>query len=220
MNLASVDGYSGDVEAGKTRDVHRIQLGSIEPPPHRRKSPSQCPMDRGFYRSAECLRRVRIRQPHKVPASASNSRVQLCCHGPHRLCPSLGKRLLTQSELTRQDTSISQEYRVDLHCCRLPGGLSSLFRPEPGVIGIEAEDTPGEESSRVGVSAEAGTLLRLAADLVPAVPSWLSGCILPSLMARRAAKCLSTSIFLMRPMALQSFCQDPLRPLTRSAEDR
>ena len=115
LNLAGVDRYPGDVEACKTRNAHGIQLGSIEPPPHRGKSPSQCAMDRSFCRSAECLRRVRICQPHKVPANATNSRVQLCCHGPHRLCPSLGKRLVKQSELARQNASIPQEYRVDLH---------------------------------------------------------------------------------------------------------
>jgi hypothetical protein len=130
LNLAGVDGYAGNVKAGKTRNVHGIQLGGVEPPPHRRKSPSQCPMDRGFSRSAECLRRVRIRQPHKVPANATNSGVQLCCHGPNRLSPSLGKRLPTQSKLIRQDTSIPQEYRVDLQCCRLPGDLSNRFLSE------------------------------------------------------------------------------------------
>ena len=60
LNLAGVDGYSGDMEAGTTCDVQGVQLRSIEPPPHRRKSPSQCPMDRGFWRSAKCLRGVGI----------------------------------------------------------------------------------------------------------------------------------------------------------------
>ena len=158
-------------------------------------------MDRGFYRSAECSRRVRIRQPHKVPAGVANSRIQLGCHAPHRLCASLGKRLLTQGELTRQDASVSQECRVYLYCCRLLGGLSSLLRTDSEAIGIEAEDTFGEEFVGVGVSAGAGTLLLLAGDLLPAVPSWLSACILPSLMALRAAKCFSTSTFLIRLIA-------------------
>jgi hypothetical protein len=157
-------------------------------------------MDRGFCCSAERLRRIRIRQPHKVPANAANSRIQLRCQGSYGLCPSLGKRLLAQSELVRQNASIPQEYHVDLHGCRLPDGLRSLLRPRPRVIGIEAEDTLEELSLRVGVSTGAGTLLLLAGDLVPAVPSWLSGRIRPSLMARRAAKCSSTSIFLIRPI--------------------
>ena len=155
-------------------------------------------MDGSFCRSTECLRRVRIRQPHKVPANATNSRIQLCCPGPHRLCPSFGKRLLAQSEPARQDASIPQEYSAYLHCCQLPGGLSNRFRPELGVIGIEAEDTLAEDSPEGRVSAGAGTPFPLAADLVPEAPSWLGGCILPSFMARRAAKCLSTSIFLIR----------------------
>jgi len=143
LNLAGLDGYPGDVEAGKTFNVQGIKLGSIEPPPHRRKSPSHCPMDRGFCRSAECLRGVRIRQPHKVPDNAADCGIQLCCGGVLRLRPSLGKRLLTQSELTGEDTSIPQEYRVYLHFCRIPNGLSNRFRPELDVIGIAAEDTLG-----------------------------------------------------------------------------
>jgi hypothetical protein len=58
LNLAGVDGYAGNVETGKTPDVHGIQLGSIEPPPDRRKSPSQCPMDCGFCGPAERSRRM------------------------------------------------------------------------------------------------------------------------------------------------------------------
>jgi hypothetical protein len=58
LNLAGVDGYAGNVETGKTPDVHGIQLGSIEPPPDRRKGPSQCPMDCGFCGPAERSRRM------------------------------------------------------------------------------------------------------------------------------------------------------------------
>jgi len=67
-----------------------------------------------------------------------------------------------------------------------------------GVIGAEAEARLAEVGPGARVSAGAGTLFFLAADSVPAAPSWLSGCFLPSLMARRAAKCFSTSIFLIR----------------------
>lgn len=158
-------------------------------------------MDRSFCRSAECLRRVRIRQPHKMPANDTNSLIQLCCHGPDGLCPSPGKRLLAQSEQAGQDASIPEEHRVYLHCCLIPGGLSNRFRPELDVIGIEAEDTLAEDGPEARASAGAGTLFFLAADLVPAAPSWLSGRILPSLMARRAAKYFSTSIFLIRAIA-------------------
>lgn len=55
-----------------------------------------------------------------------------------------------------------------------------------------------EDGSKGSVSAGAGTPFLLAADLVPAVSGWLNGRVLPSLMARRSAKCFSTSIFLMR----------------------
>ncbi len=152
-------------------------------------------MDRSFCGSAECLRRVRIRQPHKVPANDTNSFIQLCCRGPDSLCPSAGKRLLAQSELAGQDASFAQEHRVYPHCCLLPGGLS---KPELGVIGVEAEATLAEVDPEAGVSTGAGTLFFLVADSIPAAPSWLGGCFLPSLMARRAAKCFSTSIFLIR----------------------
>ena len=138
-------------------------------------------------------------------ANATNSRIQFYCHGRHRLCLSLGKRHLVQSELVRQDASIPEEHRVDLHCCRLPGGFSNRFRPESEVIGAKAENTLAEDGPEFRVSAGAGTLFLLAADFVPAAPSGLSGCILPSLAARRAAKCFSTSIFLMRLMALRPF---------------
>lgn len=171
LNLSGVDGYPGEVEAGKIRNVHGIWLGGIKPPPHRRKSPGQRPMDRGFCCSAECLRRVRIRQTHKVPANATNFRVQFCCHGPSCLGPSLGKRLPTQSELTRQDTSIPQEYGVYFHCCRLPGGLSKLLRPKSDAIGIGAEDAVDEEGPTAGVPAEARILFLLTVDLIQVAPS-------------------------------------------------
>ena len=103
--------------------------------------------------------------------------------------------------MTGQDAFIPQEYRVDLHFCLLPGGLSNRFRPESDISGIEAEDTRVEECPKVGASAEAGTLFLLAAGSVPAATGWLISPNLPSLMARRAAKCFSTSIFLMRTMA-------------------
>ena len=56
------------------------------------------------------------------------------------------------------------------------------------MIGIEAEDTLGEECPKLGASAEIGTLFLLAAGSVPAATGWLISPILPSLMARRAAK--------------------------------
>ena len=133
-----------------------------------------------------------------MPANATNSRVQLCCHGAYRLSPSLGERLSTQNELTRQDTSISQEDRVYLHRCRLPAGLSNRLWAEPDAIGIGTGDTLGEEGPKSTACVEAGTLFLLAADLVPMAPSRPSGSILPSHTARRSAKCFSTSIFLIR----------------------
>ena len=199
--------------------MHEIQFGSIEPPPHRRKSSSQCSMNRDFRRSADCLRRVRISQPHKMPADATNSRIQLCCHGPHRFCPSLGEWLLAEDERTRQGTSVPQKYRVYLHCCRIPGGLSNRFRRESDVIGIEAEDTLREECPKVRVWAETGTLSFLAVDLIPATPSWPSGCILPSLMARRAAKCFSTSTFLIRLIGAPAVLFISSAALYQAAED-
>jgi len=69
------------------------------------------------------------------------------------------------------------------------------------MIGIGAEDTLGEKCSNVSASAGAGTLFLLAAGTVPAATGWLTGQILASLMARFAAKYLSTSIFLMRAIA-------------------
>ena len=103
--------------------------------------------------------------------------------------------------MTGQDAFIPQEYRVDLHFCPLPGGLSNRFRPESDISGIEAEDTLGEESPKVGASVEAGTLFLLAAGSVPAATGWPENPILPSLMARFAAKYFSTSIFLIRAIA-------------------
>ena len=41
LNLAGVNGYPGDVETGKTLNVHGIQFGSIEPRPYSGKSPNQ-----------------------------------------------------------------------------------------------------------------------------------------------------------------------------------
>jgi hypothetical protein len=90
--------------------------------------------------------------------------------------------------LTGQDAFIPQEYRVDLHSCLLPGGLSNRLRPESDMIGTEAEATLGEERPDVRASAEAGTLFLLAAGSVPTATGRLKSPILPSLMARRAAK--------------------------------
>ena len=120
-------------------------------------------------------------------------------------------------ELTPPDTHPSRRKIVlILHRCRIPGGLSNRFRPGPGAIGIEAEDTLGKESSKVTASVEAGTLSLLTADLIHVAPSWLSGCILPSLMVRRSVKCFSTSIFFDRGSLARSlsFCSYPLRPLS------
>jgi len=79
--------------------------------------------------------------------------------------------------------------------------LSNLFPPEWGLAGIEpAEELAGNDPS-AGPSAGAGTRFLLAVDLIPATPSRLGACVLPSLMARRAAKCFSTSIFLIKVIA-------------------
>jgi hypothetical protein len=96
---------------------------------------------------------------------------------------------------------IPQQYRVDLHSCLLPGGLSNRFRPESDAIGIEVEETPGEDFSGVRLPIKRGASDGFPAWPVTAVADWLKSPILPSLMARRAAKCFSTSIFLMRTMA-------------------
>ena len=198
LNLAGIDSHSGDVEPGEMCNVHRSQFCGIEPPSQSRKSPGQCTMDRGFRCSAERLRRVRIRQPYKVPASATNSRVQRCRHGSPRLCPSFGERLLAQCQLTRQDTSIPQEYRVDLHGCRLSGGRSNRFPPGSEVIGVEAEDLLGEESPGLRFPLGRGAFASVAEGLILVAWGWLVGPVRPNLMARRAAKCFSTSIFLIR----------------------
>ena len=219
LYLASLDRDSGYAEAGEIRNVDGIQFGSIEPPVHPRKGASQCPMDRGFCRSSECLRRVRICQPHKVPANAADCGIQLQSYGPDRLCPPPGKRLLDQIELTGQDTFIPQEYRVDLHSCLIPGGLSNWFRPEPATIGIEVAGTLGEKVSWVRVSPRAGTLFLLAAGTAPAAIGWLISPILPSLMARRAAKCLSTSTFLIRAIFALLVLFRSSAALIGSAED-
>jgi hypothetical protein len=91
--------------------------------------------------------------------------------------------------------------RVQLQGRRLPGGLSKRLRPQSGAIGIDAEDTPGEQCPRVAASAETKAFFTTAVGLIPAAPAWLRGPVRPRRVARRAAKCLSTSIFLMRPMA-------------------
>ena len=206
LYLASLDRYSGQAEAGKLRNLDGIQLGSIEPSPHRRKSPCQCPVDRGFCRFAECLRRVRVRQPHEVPANAADSRVQLHCHGPDSLCPSLGKRLLKQSEVTRQDTSIPQEYCVDLHCCPLPREVRFLFAPKPA-IGITTAGMLGEESRRMKLPIERGAFAAVPErSITVALGCWLIGLARPNLIARRAAKYSSTSTFLIRLIAVPLSC--------------
>jgi hypothetical protein len=219
LNLAGIDSHSGDVEPGETRNVYRTQFCGIEPPSHRRKSPSQCTMDRGFWCSAECLRRVGIRQPHKVPASAPNSRVQRCRHGSPRLCPSLGERLLAQSQLTWQDTSIPQEYRVDLHGCRLPGGRSNRFPPGSEVSGVEAEDLLGEESPELRFPFGRGAFASVAEGLILVAWGWLAGPVRPNLMARRAAKCFSTSIFLIRVIGVPVILSGSSAALVGTAED-
>ena len=131
---------------------------------------------------------MRIHYPHKVLSNAADCGIQLWCHGPDRLCPSFAKRLLEQIELTGQDTFIPQEYRVYLHSCLLPGGLSNRFRPESDVIGIEAEDALGQEVFRVRLAITRGAFVGFPAGSVPAATDWLISPILPSLMARRAAK--------------------------------
>ena len=69
------------------------------------------------------------------------------------------------------------------------------------MIGIEAEATLGEDCPKARASAEAGTFLLSATGSVAAATGWLISPILPSLIALRAAKCFSTSIFLMRAKA-------------------
>lgn len=96
---------------------------------------------------------------------------------------------------------IPQEYLVYDHSCRLPGGLSKRFRPESDVIGIEMEDAIGEEVSGMRLAITRGTFLGFPARSVTAAADWLMNPTLPSLTARRAAKCFSTSIFLIRAMA-------------------
>lgn len=82
-------------------------------------------------------------------------------------------------------------------------------------MGVEGVGKLGEACSNAGVLAEAGIAFLLLGGLIAAVPGLLNGCILPSLMARRAAKCASTSIFLMRLIASPVvLCEDPLWPVS------
>jgi hypothetical protein len=153
------------------------------------------------------LRRVRVRQPHKVPANAADSRVQLHCHGPDSLCPSLGKRFLKQSEATRQDTSIPQEYCVYLHCYLLPRRVRFCLALKPATIGTTTAGMLGEESPRVTIPIERGAFAAVPVrSITVALGCWLIGLGRPNRMARRAAKCSSTSIFLIRLIAASLSC--------------
>jgi hypothetical protein len=83
---------------------------------------------------------------------------------------------------------IPQEYRVYLHSCLLPSGLSNRLLPKSEGIGIEADDALGEEVSRVRLPIKRGAFVVFLAGSVTTVAGLLAGEFLPSLVARFAAK--------------------------------
>jgi hypothetical protein len=94
---------------------------------------------------------------------------------------------------------IPQEFRVYLHSCLFPGGLSNRFRPESNVIGIETDvigtdagvvgiDALGEKVSGVRLPIECGAFAVLLSGSVTTGTGLLTSEILPSLVARFAAK--------------------------------
>src|SRR5208283_4515116 len=128
-----------------------------------------------------------------------------------RLCPS-------KMRCPEAVQLISQIRRVDLHSCLLAGGLSNRLRPESDMIGIEAEDALEDGASRVRLPISRGALVAFPAGSVPAATGWRKIPILPSLMARRAAKYLSTSIFLIRAIAAPVALPPILCGLSQAAE--
>jgi hypothetical protein len=112
-----------------------------------------------------------------------------------------------------------KKYLVYDHFCSLTGGLSNRLRPDSDVIGIETEDALGEEVSRVRLTITRGTFVSFPAWSVTVAADWLKIPILPSLIARRAAKCFSTSIFLIRAMAAPAVPYKSSAAFIKSAEE-
>ena len=69
------------------------------------------------------------------------------------------------------------------------------------MLGTESEDVPGEESLELVFPAGRGGFAVVPGRLIPIVRGCVAGPMLPNLMARRAAKCFSTSIFLIKVIA-------------------
>lgn len=91
-----------------------------------------------------------------------------------------------------------------LHVCRFRGSVDSRVPPESTAVGVGAADAFMEEYPIASLFTGAGAFLAVVAGSVLA-PCWLSSPVLPRRMARRAAKCFSTSIFLMRLTAAPVF---------------
>jgi hypothetical protein len=87
------------------------------------------------------------------------------------------------------------------------------------MIGIEAEDALEDGAPRVRLPISRGALVAFPAGSVPAATGWRKIPILPSLMARRAAKYFSTSIFLIRAIAAPAAPLHILCGLFQAAED-
>src|SRR5208337_5258461 len=83
----------------------------------------------------------------------------------------------------------------------------------------EAENTLGEEFSRVRLPLKRGAFTGFPAGTVPARSGEVTGHVLPSLMARCAAKCFSTSIFLIMAMAAPVILLISSAAFIGSAED-
>jgi hypothetical protein len=155
-------------------------------------------MDGSLWCPTEGTRQMGIRDPHEVPTNSADPGVQFWHEYVDHLGPAFGKRLLVQIESIRQDASVAQEDRTQLHVCRLRGGMSNRLRLESDVIGIEAEEMFGEECSTASSFREAGVLLAVAVGSVRISTRRLNGPVLSRRLARFAAKYFSTSIFLTR----------------------
>ena len=87
------------------------------------------------------------------------------------------------------------------------------------MAGVDAEDTLGGDSPVPRFPVEPEALAAFPRALSPVARGWLAGPVLPSLMARRAAKCFSTSIFLIRIIAAPAALSESSAAFAGSAED-
>jgi hypothetical protein len=204
LYMSSVERHSYNLQAKAIRDLNRTQFGSVEAPPYLFERTNQCSMGGSLKRSAKCPGRVRIHHPHKVPAKGADPGIELCYQYPRRLCPAFTKRLMAQMESVWQDATFTQEYRVLLHAFRLLGIAITWFLEVTAAIGAGIagpfEEECSSEKSLLNSEAFAAALTESISEY-PVASGSVTGWTAANLMARLAAKCLGTSIFLVRFIA-------------------